>query len=387
MTCKHRGRARSRPGEAAAQIPRAIRGSHGGRGPWALPRWPRPTAAVPPQGEPVTIRDAGGRAPQNAVHVWSNIPAVRRYALALWAATRRAPAGAPACRGLAAQGRRPQTPARSGRGCRLHSGDLLPAVTPVPTRSSPRAFAGWEGPAPPRALGLPATPVRPGTRPQATHAHAHSLTCPWGAVAARTAHADHQAAGLRARPSEAPAHLCPWPPAPASRHLCGPSRRALSPLPSGWLAAPLRPRPARPCADSADPASATAGSCVFPAGSPCSPSQPLGPGIACGAAKAGRLPERRLLGRKPGWSAVGAACVVALPRAPATSSPPPGSQNPRAGPPGAHCRSHMLWRAQHPAETPPTAWPPLRPAGCPGLVPAGGPACFWHLVCGLRLPK
>lgn len=165
------------------------------------------------------------------------------------------------------------------------------------------------------------------------------------------------------------------------------SRRALSPLPSGWLAAPLRPRPARPCADSADPASATAGSCVFPAGSPCSPSQPLGPRIACGAAKAGRLPERRLLGRKPGWSAVGAACVVALPRAPATSSPPPGSQNPRAGPPGAHCRSHMLWQAQHPAETPPTAWPPLRPAGCPGLVPAGGPACFWHLVCGLRLPK
>lgn len=89
MTCKHRGRARSRPGEAAARIPRAIRGLHGGRGPWALPRWPRPTAAVPPQGEPVTIRDAGGRAPQNAVHVWSNIPAVRRYALALWAATRR----------------------------------------------------------------------------------------------------------------------------------------------------------------------------------------------------------------------------------------------------------------------------------------------------------
>lgn len=131
-------------------------------------------------------------------------------------------AGAPACRGLAAQGGRPQTPARSGRGCRLHSRDLLPAVTPVPTRSSPRAFAGWEGPAPPRALGLPATPVRPGTRPQATHAHAHSLTCPWGAVAARTAHADRQAAGLRARPSEAPAHLCPWPPAPASRHLCGP---------------------------------------------------------------------------------------------------------------------------------------------------------------------
>lgn len=37
----------------------------------------------------MTIRDAGGRAPQNAVHVWSNIPAVRRYALALWAATRR----------------------------------------------------------------------------------------------------------------------------------------------------------------------------------------------------------------------------------------------------------------------------------------------------------
>lgn len=89
MTCKHRGRARSRPGEAAARIPRAIHGSHGGRGPWALPRWPRPTAAVPPQGEPVTIRDAGGRALQNAVHVWSNIPAVRRYALALWAATRR----------------------------------------------------------------------------------------------------------------------------------------------------------------------------------------------------------------------------------------------------------------------------------------------------------
>lgn len=336
----------------------------------------------------MTIRDAGGRAPLNAVHVWSNIPAVRRYALALWAATRRVPAGAPACRGLAAQGGRPQTPARSGRGCRLHSGDLLPAVTPVPTRSSPWAFAGWEGPAPATCPGA-AGHTRKARHTAAGHARSRALA--------------HMPVGRRGRtdcsrrpPGRGPSCAPFRGPGPSLPLAAGPrlptplwplSRRALSPLPSGWLAAPLRPRPARPCADSADPASATAGSCVFPAGSPCSPSQPLGPGIACGAAKAGRLPERRLLGRKPGWSAVGAACVAALPRAPATSWPPPGSQNPRAGPPGAHCRSHMLWRAQHPAEMPPTAWPPLRPAGCPGLVPAGGPACFWHLICGLRLPK
>lgn len=384
MTCKHRGRARSRPGEAAARIPRAVRGSHGGRGPWALPRWPRPTAAVPPQGEPVTIRDAGGRAPQNAVHVWSNIPAVRRYALALWAATRRG---------------------------------LQPAVASLPRAGAPK----------PRHAPVGDAASTPGTCSRLSH-RAHEVlasglcrlgrpspaTCPGAAGHTRTArhtatgHARsralaHMPVGRRGRtdrsrrpPGRGPSCAPFRGPGPSLPLAAGPrlptplwplSRRALSPLPSGWLAAPLRPRPARPCADSADPASATAGSCVFPAGSPCSPSQPLGPGIACGAAKAGRLPERRLLGRKPGWSAVGAAHVAALPRAPATSSPPPGSQNPRAGPPGAHCHSHMLWQAQHPAETPPTAWPPLRPAGCPGLVPAGGPACFWHLVCGLRLPK
>lgn len=384
MTCKHRGRARSRPGEAAARIPRAIRGSHGGRGPWALPRWPRPTAAVPPQGEPVTIRDAGGRAPQNAVHVWSNIPAVRRYALALWAATRRGLQ--PAVASL------PRAGAPKPRHAPVGDAASTPGTCSQlshPCPRGPRLGPLQAGKAQPRHVpwGCRPHPYGPahGRRPRTlTRTRSHARGAPWPLDRSRRP----PGRGPSCAPFRGPGPSLPLAAGPRLPTPLWPlSRRALSPLPSGWLAAPLRPRPARPCADSADPASATAGSCVFPAGSPCSPSQPLGPGIACGAAKAGRLPERRLLGRKPGWSAVGAACVAALPRAPATSSPPPGSQNPRAGPPGAHCRSHMLWQAQHPAETPPTAWPPLRPAGCPGLVPAGGPACFWHLVCGLRLPK
>lgn len=145
----------------------------------------------------MTIRDAGGRALQNAVHVWSNIPAVRRYALALWAATRWGlqpavaslpRAGAPKPR-HAPVGDAASTPGTCSQ--LSHPCPRGPRLGPLQAgKAQPR----------PRALGLPATPVRPGTRPQATHAHAHSLTCPWGAVAARTAHADRQAAGLRARP-------------------------------------------------------------------------------------------------------------------------------------------------------------------------------------------
>ena len=41
---------------------------------------PQLTAHVPiPQTDPVTIQDVRGRTVQNAVHVWSNIPAVKRY--------------------------------------------------------------------------------------------------------------------------------------------------------------------------------------------------------------------------------------------------------------------------------------------------------------------
>lgn len=43
---------------------------------------PQLTARVPiPQTDPVTIQDVRGRTVQNAVHVWSNIPAVKRYSL------------------------------------------------------------------------------------------------------------------------------------------------------------------------------------------------------------------------------------------------------------------------------------------------------------------
>lgn len=54
-------------------------GTAGNRG--YCPGHPDPQLMSPPQTDPVTIRDIGGRAVRNAVRVWSNIPAVRRYFL------------------------------------------------------------------------------------------------------------------------------------------------------------------------------------------------------------------------------------------------------------------------------------------------------------------
>ena len=64
-------------------ILRSTHGSHGGWGTAGPEVLVRVTLICSrwfcPQMDPVTIQEVCGRSVRNAVHVWSNIPAVRRY--------------------------------------------------------------------------------------------------------------------------------------------------------------------------------------------------------------------------------------------------------------------------------------------------------------------
>lgn len=165
----------------------------------------------------MTIRDAGGRAPQNAVHVWSNIPAVRRYALALWAAMRRAPAGGSSLPWPRCPGRAPPNPGtlRSGMppplrgpapGCHTRAHEVLASGLCRLGRPSPGhvPWGCWPHPYGPAHGRRPRTLTR-------TRSHARGAPWPHGPLMPTARPRAFVRALPRPRPISAPARRPPPP--------------------------------------------------------------------------------------------------------------------------------------------------------------------------------